>query len=244
MLSVGVGGGCGLVVVLSALLHLNKTPSSRLWVADVLWYTGDTDGVRHQLHLILHAGGELARLCVAVDVHLLCPAGDDEDGDFTRVQHACADNVDVADIEDLAVRLEAGGEVLLRQGLVHGVLRLGKPELERLNVTLDVGVEDLGQNVFAELLQEGLRSEAGVHCAELLNDLGRLVLGEPSSNLVRDESRGLDEGVFGFAVDLAGAEESLGELVRVLELVPCLLPGSVLVDRDVGAGASSVSKEP
>lgn len=84
------GGSDDLVVVLSALLHLNETPSSRLRVANVVWHTGDTNSVRHKLDLIFHTSCELAALGVTVDVNLLRSAGDDENGDFAGFEHARA----------------------------------------------------------------------------------------------------------------------------------------------------------
>lgn len=101
-------------VVTPALLHLNQSPPSRLGVVDVLGGSGDANGVRHELDLVLHSCSQLVGLGVSVDVDLLCPTGDDEDRDLTGFQHASFQNVHMPDVEDAAVGFHAHLEVLFR----------------------------------------------------------------------------------------------------------------------------------
>ena len=67
-------------VVASTLLHLDEAPTPGLGIVDILRNASDANGICHKLDLVLHTRGQLVRLRVAVDVDLLCAAGDDEDG--------------------------------------------------------------------------------------------------------------------------------------------------------------------
>lgn len=138
-------------VIAVRLLQFDHTPTSGLRVVDVFRYSRHTDGICDELNLILHTGSELVRLCVSVDVDFLGTAGDDEDGDIAGIKHAGVSDVNVSDIQDFAVGLQSGSGVLPREGFVDVVLGFREPELECLAVTLDVGVEDFGKDVFTQI---------------------------------------------------------------------------------------------
>jgi hypothetical protein len=187
-------------VISRALLQLNQPPAACLGVGHVLGHPRHANGVCDLLHLVVHAGRQVARLDVLVYMHLLRAARDDEDGNVTGLDDARRKDVDVPDVEDAAVALEAGGRVLLHECLVHLVLRRAEPELQRLRVALDVRVQHLGQDVLAHLLQEGLDLEARVHLTELLNHHGRLVLCEEAGHAVGYGARRRDQRVLGLGV--------------------------------------------
>lgn len=188
-------------VVPTTLLQLDQSPASGLRVVHILWHSGNTDGVSDLLHLILHARSKLASLLVAIDMDLLRPAHDDEHRDIARLQHAGVQNVNVTDIQDSAVRLETVLGVLVHQRGVDLELSGREPELENLDITLDVGVQNLREDVLAHFLQEGLELEAGIHFTELLDHHGSLVLGEKAGDAVGDGAGGGDERVFGLVVN-------------------------------------------
>ncbi len=133
-------------------------------------------------------------------MHLLCAARDDEHGDFAGLEHARGEDIDVADVEDAAVGLEARGRVLLRQCAVDLELGGREPELEGFGVAFYVSVQDLGEYVFAHFAQKGLDLEARVHFAELFDNHGGFVLGEETGDAVGDAAGGRNEGVLGFGV--------------------------------------------
>ena len=227
----------GLDVIASALLHLDQPPAPGLGVVDIVRDTSNADGVGNKLDLVLHTGRQLSSLGILVDVHLLGPASDDKNRNVTRVEHPRLENINTTNVENASVGLETSCEILLGQSLVDGVLSFREPKLQRLNITLDIGLENFGQDVLAQLHKEVLHVEAGVVFANLLDDLGGLVLGEETADLVGDTSSSGDERIFGLLVDSLQAENVLNDLVGVAEIPPCLLPGGILVDNDVGSGA-------
>ena len=83
---------------------------------------------------------------------------------------------------------------------------------------------------------ERLKLEVRVHFAELLDDLGSLVLGEEASHAVGDAAGCANERVLGLVVDALQAKDTLHHGRRVAEVLPRLLPGGILVNRHVGAG--------
>src|SRR4051794_35126050 len=176
----------------------------------------------------------------------LGPASDDEHRDVTGIQNTGMRNVNATNIEDATIRLEAGGGVLLGKGSVDVVLSIREPKLQSLNVSLDVGIEDFGEHVIAHFPQERLHLEVGIDLPELLDDLSGLVLSEEASNLVGYAAGCTDKGVLGLVIGFLHAEELLHHGIGVLEVTPRVLPGSVLVDGDVGtsAGGKSVRHVP
>ncbi len=61
------------------------------------------NSVGDKLHLIFHAGGQGARLRIAVDVDFLRPACDDEDRDLTRLEHASPEDIHMSYIQNFSV---------------------------------------------------------------------------------------------------------------------------------------------
>lgn len=226
------------IVIPCALLKFNQSPPACFGVVDVLGYPGDTDGVCDLLDLVVHAGCQLSRLGVLVDVDLLGPAGKDEDWNFTGLEQLSIQDVDASNVDDLAVRLESSSLVLLHQRRVHRVLGRGQPLLQHLDVTLYVSVQNFWEDVFAHLGEERLHLEVGVHLAEPLDDHGGLILGKETCDAVGNTTSSLDNCVVGLVVDALHAEETLGELGVVLPLAPNLLVLGVLVERDVCARAA------
>lgn len=164
---------------------------------------------------------------------LVRPAGDDEDGNVTRVKDLSVENVDISDIEDLSVKHESVGGVLLVQCGVNVELGLGQPGLQGLAVSLDVAVENLGKDVLAKLTEELLKLEVGVDLTHLADNHGGLVLREESGEAVGDVTTKLDDGVLGLLEGLAGGEDLLHGRVGVAELSPALLPLGILVKSNV-----------
>lgn len=235
------GAGVRSDVIPSALLQFDQAPSASLGVIHVFGHPSDADGVSDELNAILHAGGEFVGLDVAVDVHFLRAAGDDEDRDVARFEEAGGEDVDVADVEDAAVGFQAGDGVLLREGGVDLELGGGEPELEGFDVALDVGVQNLGEDVFPHLPQKGLDLETGVHFPEFLDHARRLIFREKVGEAIGDASCSRDQRILRFIVRRFEREERLHQAAGVLEIAPRLLPGGVFVDGDVRprAGISS-----
>jgi hypothetical protein len=189
-------GGCGSLDVLScALLKLNQSPSASFGVVYILGKSGNSNGVCDLLDLVFHTGSEFTSLLVLVNVHLLCTAHDDKDGNVTRLEKACVEDVDVANIQNTAVRYETVLGVLCHESGVDLVLCCTQPLLENFGITLDVGIKNFGKNVLAHLLQPGLHLEARIHLAELLDNLGCLVFCKETSDAVTDTAGGRDQGV-------------------------------------------------
>ena len=207
-------------VLSCALLEFNQSPSASFRVVYVLGKSGHSDGVCDLLDLVFHTRSQLASLLVLVNVHLLSTAHDDKDGNVTRLKQACVEYVDVADIQDATIGNKAVLGVLLHQSGVDLVLCCAQPLLEYLGIALDVGVKDFRKNVLAHLLQPRLHLEAGIHFAELLDDLGCLVLGEEASHAVTDTAGSRDQRVFGLGVGVLESEEALHSLAAVAELAP------------------------
>ncbi len=225
------------IIIPRTLLQLNQAPAPRLRIIYILRDTGNANGIRNLLDLIVHSRREVAALRVTVHVHFLRPAGEDEDGDFAWFEELSVEHVDAADIDDFAVRHESCRLVLLHECCVDGVLCCGEPLLEHLCVALDVGVEHLGENVFAHFSEEGLHLEVGVHFAELLDDHCGFVFGEEAADAVGDAARRGDEGVVGFVVDGFHAEEALGEFGVVFPFSPDFFVFCVFVESYVGSRA-------
>jgi hypothetical protein len=142
-------GGPRSEVIPPRFLQLNHPPAPRLRIVDVLWQPGHADRVGDQLNTILHAGSQVARLRVAVDMHLLRPAGDDEHRNLAGLKHASVQDVDVSNVQNTAVGFQPSGGVLLHQGRVDLELGGGEPEFEGLNVAFDIGVQNFGKCVFS-----------------------------------------------------------------------------------------------
>ena len=177
-------------------MQLNQPPSIRLGVRNFIRQTSDSDGVCDLLHLVLHTGLELLRLQIAVNVHFVRPAGDNEYGDVPRVQDTGLENVDTSDIQDLSVQHQPVSGVLLVQRSIDIELGIREPCFKGRSVTLDISIEDLWEDVFAEFTQEWLELEVGVNLAHLADNHGGLVLGEETGETVGDVAGGLDEWVF------------------------------------------------
>lgn len=207
-------------VLSSALLEFDQSPSASLGVVYILGKSGYTDGVCDLLDLVLHTRSQLASLLVLVHVHLLCTAHDDEDGDITRLKQTCVEYVDVADIQNATIGHETVLGVLLHESSVNLVLCCAQPLLENLGITLDVGIKNFRENVLAHLLQPRLHLEAGVHFAELLDDLGCLILSKEASHAVADTTGGRDQGILRLGVGVLESEEALHGLAAVAELAP------------------------
>jgi hypothetical protein len=207
-------------VLSGALLKFDQSPSASFGVVYILGKSGHTDGVCDLLDLVLHTRSQLASLLVFVHVHLLCTAHDDEDGNVTRLKQTCVEYVDVADIQNATVRHETVLGVLLHESGVDLVLCCAQPLLENLSVALDVGVKNFRENVLAHLLQPRLHLEARVHLAELLDNLGCLVLGKEASHAVADATGGGDQRVLGLGVGVLESEKALHGLAAVAELAP------------------------
>lgn len=224
-------------VVPSTLLQLDQPPTSGLGVADILGQTCDTNGVSDLLDLVFHTRSQFTSLLAPVNVHLLCAAHDDEDWNVTRFKQTCVEDINISDIHNTTVRLETLCGVLLHQCGVNLVLGSRQPLLEDLDITLDIGVQHLGQNVIAHLCQEWLDLEGRIHLTELLDDHGHLVLSEETGDPVRDTTGGADEWVLGFGVGALKGEETLHGLAVITELSPRLLPLGVLVEGDIYTSA-------
>jgi hypothetical protein len=153
-------------------------------------------------------------------VDLLGTAGDNENGDVTGIQDTGVRDINTTNIQDAAVRLETSGGVLLSERSVDGELSIRKPELQSLNIALDVGVKNLREDVFTQLALEFLHLEVGINLTESLDNLSSLVLGKEASNLIGDAAGCADEGVLGFVVNVAEAEQLLHHRIGILEVAP------------------------
>lgn len=190
----------GLNVVPRAFLQLNQPPTPCVRIVHVLGHARHPNRIRHQLHLILHASSQLVRLCVAVHVHLLRAACDDEHGYFSRLQHSCGQYVHVSNVEDAPVRLQACRGVLLGQRGVDLELRGREPQLERVGVAFDVSIQHFGEDVFAHFSQKWLDLKRRVHLSELFYHLGRFVFGEEAGHSVCDATSGGDKRILRLVV--------------------------------------------
>lgn len=130
-------------------------------------------------------GGDLAGLPLSVEVNFLRSAPDHQDWDVLRGQQLCADDLDAPDIEDTAV----GKDVLLFEDLLLSGVDveggLTEPFLQDFDVALDVGFEDLRNDVLPEVSGEILVRKSGVHHLELAVHTGRFCFRkEPPTLLV------------------------------------------------------------
>ena len=196
-------------IIPRALLQLNQPPPSRIRIIHILGDPCDANRIGDLLDLIHHAGRQFIGLRIAIHMHLLGAARDNEHRDLARLQHPRGQDIHVADIQHAAVGFEARGQVLLGKSGVDLVLRGGEPEFEGFGVGFDVGVEDFGEDVFAHVAEEGLDGECGVHFFEFLDHLGGFVFGEEACYTVGDGAGGGHEGVFGLGVGGFEGEEGL-----------------------------------
>ena len=197
----------------------------------------DPNGVRNKLHPIHHPRCKLVGLRVTVHMDLLRAARNNENWYLPRLEEARLLDVHVPDIEDPPIGFQTRGRVLLRQRGVDLELCRREPELERVCIALDVGIQHLGEDVFAHFAKEGFDLERGVHFAETLDDEGGFVFGEETGNAVGDAAGGTDERVFGFVVVGAKREEALHKRGGVTEGIPGFTESGVAMEGYVCPGA-------
>ena len=197
----------------------------------------DPNGVSNQLHPIHHPRCKLVSLRVTIHMDLLRAARDNENRYLSGLEQARLLDIHVPDIEDPPIGFQTRGRVLLRQRGVDLELCGREPELERVCIALDVGIQHLGEDVFAHFAEEGFDLERGVHFAETLDDEGGFVFGKEAGNAVGDAAGGADEGVLRFVVVGAKREETLHERGGVTEGIPGFTESGVAVERHVCSGA-------
>lgn len=81
-----------------ALLQLNQPPPIGLWVGHLIRYPRDANCVGNLLHLVLHAGPQLARLQVAENMYLLRPTRHNKHWHLSGVQDTCREDIHIPDI--------------------------------------------------------------------------------------------------------------------------------------------------
>src|SRR5436305_6934387 len=86
-------------IVFSTFLELNKSPSSRLWIVNVLRNPCHSYSVSNKLDFVLHSSRQLIRLYIPIDMDFLRATSNDEDGYVSWFEHSRREDVHMPDVE-------------------------------------------------------------------------------------------------------------------------------------------------